>query len=607
MMTRQLPLLAALAATPLAWSSTGQTDPTALVATPAPRPSSEALVLRRYDLESLGLERNEPPTEVTWFSPATVRSGETYERNKGETFGPEDILETCIQSTGGEFEFEGRALWLDDAGVMTVRAPESVQQKVSSIVDFFAATVGQRVPVRLDVIRFPSRYRIEPESLGVLDSVQAEALRKSATQAGGHAESLVMHVAPGSLTEYDGTSREELLLDYDVEVAQNTMCYDPRMVEVLSGTRVALDCQPAEGGVDLTLILRDSAPRTEVHEVDISQQGFVANETQATFISGPRFLQSYAKPVRSMAMDAYLPAGGVLALQSTLSLEGGEGTQLVLVEPLGPLPSVLTQGPEGLYAIHMGALAGHRMHVFGVAEWCEVPRWNMTRLGWEDEPLMRVERHGRDWDAFLELLDASRPDLPFMIQSGAWAIGRGDDELARELAAEGRLLPGLGELVGSAQSPTENVRVSLRITRAGQDGSRGLSYDGMLMLGTTAALSLGVEGTYVRDYDVEIAQGSSVMDPITSLYHDGAALILEPRRARDGGLTLQLRGVAQLLAEHREFSPRTPMFRALDLLRFDRLAVDQVVQLPAGGGTVILGDQAAHPREGSLRMELTLE
>jgi hypothetical protein len=116
---------------------------------------------------------------------------------------------------------------------------------------------------------------------------------------------------------------------------------------------------------------------------------------------------------------------------------------------------------------------------------------------------------------------------------------------------------------------------------------------------------LGVEGTHLVDYDVEIATKSNLSDPIVTLDLDGLALLIEPRRAPGGGLDLRLRGSANLLREVASFDAGLPTLAGIEQRVIDRLVLDETVRIgPGSGQSLQLGNTAGSGESGALRLRI---
>ncbi len=597
-----LPLLLPLCA------PTGPTQVEAAALSVAPLASSESQV-ELYDLRALGLTRR-PEGDVTVQSlvPSSTYDWRGHTVEEYDVLGVDEVIALLDQLGGGEFEFEGRALWASSEEVLAVRAPAAMQARVAKLLELISASIGRRVQVRVDIINYPSRVQVDPTLLGVLTPADAERLREGAVGRGITTQALSLNVTPGELSGLDRSSLHPLLIDYDVEVASSAFAFDPLVIDLISGTRIALGCTPLEGGMGLTVILRSGDPTGPPEQVDLEQRGFTSNETVHEYLKGPRYVQSMPIASRSYAFETALPTGMALTFQSTLTLEGVESTQVIIIEPLGePLPAVLKVATTGasadVFAVNLDALSQQRMAFGGDLLWLPAVKLRSDRMHWDADSLLEAVYEESDYDQGWELLEPHCVDLE-LVSTSNWLLATRGPESIEAARQAGHSPADLEGVVHSFMQPAQTIQLSVKLSHAGEVLSKGLSVDLPLRSGQRSAIALGVEGTQVRDFDVEIAKGATVADPVVALHLDGLILLIEPHRTPAGDLRLELQGLAQLLRERALFEPDYPMFRGLDQLLFDRLVIDQSVTLEGGKGSITLGDSSSKARAGSLRLDL---
>jgi hypothetical protein len=108
-----------------------------------------------------------------------------------------------------------------------------------------------------------------------------------------------------------------------------------------------------------------------------------------------------------------------------------------------------------------------------------------------------------------------------------------------------------------------------------------------------------VEETYVRDYDIEIAQAASVADPVTGTIASGAVLDVRPVLSPDGATAmLEVRFAFTVPGATESFEPAAPPLGTLQLPRRRNLRCKSTVQCPMGR-TVLLCAGSGQDADGS--------
>jgi len=559
-----------------------------------------------YDIRALGLGRRGSEGQVILL-PATLQLSDVEGSVEYEPFDM-DVIQTLLDSLcGDEFEYEGRGMWEFSDGVLAVRAPADVQARVANMLAFLSNSMGARVELRVDVLNFPTRVQLDPSLLGIVTAHAADELRRGTGASGASVQSYTLNMLPGDTSTLELLRVHQMVRSFFVEVAQSAFAFDPDVVDRISGTRLALTCSPIRGGLGMSVVLSHGDPTGERDKVDLSQEGFHSSENSQSYVQGPRFAQTLAIATRSYAFDTAIPTGMALSFQSTLTVAGSQGTQVVILQPQGDgIRSVYSTATAGgdpdLFAVNMDAFAPSRVAFYHNSTLKDIGDAQPDRMG-TDEPLLVARHGGTNHDAGLEFIRSQRPDLDLGYTSN-WVVGTLDADVAEDMRASGMATRRLGQVVEEIVQAAETVQVGLSFTRHGEGLSRGVACDVPLRLGSQSSVSLGVEGTWVRDFDVEIAQGAAASEPLSYLYLDGLVLTLEPRRRPDGDLSLRLYGLGQLMRERSFFELDAPMFRGMDQILFDRLVIDQTVTLKRGQGSVSLGNTSGSSPLGGLRLDI---
>lgn len=559
----------------------------------APAPSAESDgVIRRYDLEacnlrtSLGgsLELLLPASAESWLDEGGYESGMALD--------PDGIVELIQTLCGDEFEYEGRYLYHTE-GLLVVKAPPRLQAKIGEILSFVEGATHSRTELQIDVIDLAEPLP-RPVDTGLVSLAEAERIAALVPSTAPR-QSYRVELRPGRTAAVDLTRHHRFLGDYDVEVAQAAFAHDPVVHTMISGTRLEIAGSPVGDALALSVLYRHGTPTGEAEEVDLDQHGFVGSEAGQTFLRGPRLTQRLGMAGRSFACNIVLPEGRALVLRSTLDLAEASGTQLVLVRRAGPSRHAIHRMTSrsdvlDLTLVELGSLAPRRSSFSGILLDRQLRLIDADRLHWyESDPLLAARLEWRE-DSTQSLIEEAFPDR-WSWSSDTWLVSHESPDQDGEGRDVSRDRLDYAALVESLLPEEEVVEVSLALQRRGEGVSKGAECDLVAGVGLTSAVVLGVEATKTIDYDVEIAHSSTVADPITCIRFDGLVLTVTPRRTPTGELSLELRGLANLLRESRAFDPIATLHGRLDQELFDRLLVDEVLTVTEqNGGRFRLGD-----------------
>lgn len=564
-------------------------------------------VVRSYDLDAMSGQYRSARRRVRLFPGSHHREFyDEYDVEELQSMEFDRIYELVYSLLGEEVEYEGRMIWMSNEGKLVLRAPEPVQARVQEILGFVAAAQSSQTHLLVDVIEVPSGPSNAGPVSGVVDLSQARRLLAMAER-GGASESyrLLINFAGGG--RVSNTSHHSFVGDYDVEVAQDAFALDPTMMTMTSGLELEVSAAPAKGGTRLTIALSHGTPTGPIEEVEMELSGLTNNDNGGVVYDvGAERIERFAVMQRSMALQTVLPTGKALVFHTGAQLATAETTQLVVLrqEGRGLLPvqsSAFQQGPGEVHLVNLRAMAPYHYGLQGqaLAGGARMLLARQDTDNYDVDLWAELEQH--DTGFYDDLLGNLGDESDLMWDSDDhWFIAyRGEQE---DPEAERRDVGSMYAAAADALMPeTEVVPLTLEIERSGEDGSRGLKLYLPVLVGARSAVSIGVESTVIRDYNVEIAQGSAIVDPITGVEIDGAALALLPQRTADGRLLLQVRGFVQLLSEDRSFDPKGPALSPVHLPQYDRLLIDETLDLSSG--SAVLGNTNVEGRAGSVRLE----
>lgn len=370
----------------------------------------------------------------------------------------------------------------------------------------------------VDVLRIP-RDRL-PEDVGAV--LEPERVARLLAEL-GDLPTLSEAVPLGRRATLGAADVTSFLADYDVEVAQGSMAPDPVVAVVRSGLELGVRLDRAADGRRLVLRAwgRDTILPDELRR-----------HPQPGFADAVIELPSAA--VGMFAGSAILPSGGAVLLQH------GDGAVLVRVTGEGAAAAFPSE------TVTLGEHLLGAMRADPVALSHAVPSGGLDRrddeLALATAPWAEGSVDAADFvDDVLGLQRPARTLIPF--GSRALHVGADDDRSALrtaldEYAAASPMHTFELEVVHALLEPAAAAAMRAAgdyaplLSAPGATRTRGavLEGDSMLLVG-------GEEAAYLQDYDVQIAAGSTICDPIVQSLFDGLALWASPvGPTADGGL-----------------------------------------------------------------------
>ena len=590
---------------------------TVLLCAPAPPPPPPQMAeaafeenqLRIYDVSGLRLEEHDYNLSEWGVRLTPMRLGDydndsdVYEEDAG---GSEMLVDVVIDLLGPEFEYEGRRVSITTDGRLAVRGPAGLHERVVQLIAFLEEALNAQVELEIDVLSLPAGSA----AVGtVLTDQEARALVDAAKGAGRYASHRVS-VRGDRPAMLDLAENLPVVLDYDVEIAQGTAIHDPTVEMVSAGTRAFLLGSPARGGTHLAIALC-RGERLAGDDVQLGLRFHAGLEKEGIqLIPSVQTLPRNQVLGSCVAFSTFLPNEGVLALRTKVALAGGQMDELVLLRRVSgglPLRSVLELGPGGssLVLADLGSVAPPHAAVAGTVL---SPEYGPTHFSSQlaDEPPVRAMLRRGDPDFVSDLVDTGQ-DYATMDFLGPWMVSRpygGFDENAGHVKVEqDAMLAAFEELY----APTDLIELTVAVRGGDEAGGTPLLARLPVRPGSSAGLVLGIEGSSVVDYDVEVAQMSSVPDPRVEMELDGMALWVRATPTVGGDLSFEVRGAVHLKQGEALVSTGCSTYDALQQSRFRHLFVNErrVVPEGEGGWRMLVGDVARRGRNAGLAVEVT--
>ncbi len=490
---------------------------------------------------------------------------------------PAAVLRLAFAS---DFEAEGTALEDLGYGRLAVRGPVTLHERLARFLPRCSQVLGARVQLELCFVRasgaLPSGGLILPE---------AEVTSWLETSAGeGNVERLQVELGAGLPAVVDLGREVGLVADYDVEVGEGSYIFDPRVWDVLLGTRLALRAAPGDGGLFLALDLRRASEVGAVRSRMLERVCVSASENSSELRRRDVLHQSQPVLDRSLALNAFLPVGralvvvlehGPAGLREALLVRrvSGDLARSARIEALTLYDATGWAPPAAVGSIDEG-LGGRPRLLPPSNEW-SVDAWIATQ---EDDYPSLEDVLVNQTSVFGESFDAYESGWPWIaVPSPSGSKGSAVESLLAAFAPEQR-----------------NVQVTLTLR-----GARAKEPLARLALPLRAGLAslavLGVEDLIVDEADVEIAKYCAIEDPLTRIVFDGLLMRCEPRFELDGTLVLALRGAAAGMDEalRKLALSESGAVGELESMNLRHLFVDQELRFPAGGGRARIGGESS--------------
>lgn len=519
-----------------------------------------------------------------------------------------------------ELQSEGRNATLDD-GTLRLRAPEQVQNLARSTFGFLGDTFGAETELWIESVSLP---KARGGSASVVTDEEAEELIASATSRLGSWRCVL---GSSDTRVVDTTRVLPFLADYNVEIAQGSLAYDPIILPVSVGTRAVVAAAPAPQGTWIALVIRSADPVGEVRDTPVDLTGMVSSSVdeitsagtttgakQGTLraLPGPRKIQALTVQDRSLILNTYLPEGRALVVTTQLESRGATGSRALILRRKGPsLPlhavfggNARESAPPQILAIDLSSahppvagLVGDRMRML-LDYPLDSGEWMVAQI---THPATDVSFGEID-----ELL-ARAPEASEGIETsrfGSWSV----------LTAE-RGLTAIGVGGRSASDPLElmqRLRPRPRLFQVSATLSRGGAITARcalpIRLGASSSVALGTEDSVIYDADVEVAQWASEADPTVHIDFEGLIVRFEPRAGNSGATALDIAAWARVTrGESREFDSGSPFLPKLRHSTADRLVLDERIRFEAGAGPqkIRLGDRSESGEGLMLEIEMS--
>jgi len=531
----------------------------------------EELVLATYDLRTV-LPRVDarnwsqsmmlpPAGRGVHLLPSFGREGEPYEDSSADV-----VMKIISRALEDEFLERGRDLSLQDDQHLLLLAPRSTHDKVAGVVGALRGMASDSALLRVDILSSSSAGGALPGN----NVVPAEEVDRMISRAGSDVEhrSFEVQLEAGRTTRLDQGEAIRFLFDYDVEIAQGSLVFDPVVLQTRQGLRLLLRAAPAGGGLALGCFLQWSQVDEEENHL-IRLAGMVNREDKGmAMIDGPQVLQNPSVLVHGFSANTFLPEGKALLFASETVLAGKTHRQVIALrhERGGLAPYVSHPIPgtgRKLIAVNTELFRHPVLEVF------DGPY--LPRPG--DHPLMTARMLAEPSHFFLGWMR----NFAVWDRLGPWVL------IVTDRSWDGDNEKKLEALVRSQQVSPKLSSLDVRLQTAGGDLPVRCSLP--VRLGSQAGLVVGRTRTVLSDLDVEVAQFAGALDAVMLSTFDGIALDMSVLPGNGNERVLVTDGVAHLVrVPAEEINLQGSLLVRLELPRYDMLELDERRTLRASDG-----------------------
>jgi hypothetical protein len=569
-------------------------------------PASQESSLVLHDLHDVlpRWDGSEAWTQSLLFPPAThPEQDPVWAESESEDLDSFDVLDLLSQVLGDELRREGREIAAED-GQLSVLAPEPIQRRVQAVLESLRASLGATVQLQVDVLTLaPSAGGELPQTLqvpSVLPAAEVQARINGLVGAGAQRQSFETELTIGKTAWLDARRRIPFVIDYDVEIACTSLVYDAVTAETYEGTRIGLRAWPARDGLGLATVVMRSELLGPIQSVPLGMKGRVAmtdgtrpNAEDLAIVEGPGKIDSPRVLERALALNLTIPDGQAVALSFDVDLEGVRRREVVfLSRTAGELaPYVARQVPQTnrtLIALDTELFKPVRL---ALSTTPEEGSWRTRTRGGLETPWVQSMA---SFDPPSYLSEWIKLRFSVWREFGPWILIVTDPAWDRDAATE------LERLVASRRDAPALVEATLDLVEGGESPRHPVRARFPMLSGSEAGIAIGRGSTVVADYDVEVAQGSGVADPLIDCVFEGLAT-----RLRVETVSAEARGIAQVLGAPRVFDPEYEMVGPLAFPQPQVLRIDGRRALGASG-RVRFGARTEGGSWPSLSLELAV-
>lgn len=494
---------------------------------PVTAEGSTELVSRVYDLGHLRMRTTDYEDDGVLLFPssqARVRMGETSWNTLSDSFV--GLAESVLWE---ELEYDGRSIDVSGDEHLFLKAPASTHAELTELLGFYedlctAETQMQLVWIQVpEGIEAPSGLVTVGAAWDFIDDELPNGFRRMDNFA-------VPAYRAGVVKQIHSTP---VLTEADVEIAQGVATVDDTMRTVGSGRWAMVHAIPSIGGLQLSLTWSEMS-RPVLTDTALEIFALMGAEGHAAApVEQGGSIQLMSQDANTSSTQVFLPDG--MASVSKVSTKGGI-TTLLIAAPHTPAPfeqAYQLSGPRK----DRGVAFLMRSLVPIQARWDHEGSFGSPR-NWSEEWCWRRQSDSSEWMAE-RALDGIAGDLVEYQQVGGYIVlhtarGVARDQLPVAHMELDRAVKRMRALV--------NHGASYKVTLTGFVGKSEEVFQIEQVVSEKAKSSwfCGAERTFIKDFDVEVAQYAAIHDPNVSSRMEGSMIELALVPDSKGDLQVQI-------------------------------------------------------------------
>ncbi|MFT5689893.1 MAG: hypothetical protein ACI8PQ_002742 [Planctomycetota bacterium] len=441
----------------------------------------------------------------------------------GQAFGDE------LSDLGREMNYSG----LDNS--LSITASAELHDRAKEMLAGLRTAFGARALVTVDILTLEGQLLTFPKS-ATASTAQADALINAALTRGASHVRHELEIVPGSAAISDMTQPLAVMLDYDVEIAQDAFIWDPIPSTLDLGQRIVIRGVPDGDRLQISALLRTVDLVGEVNNRSFGTAGFLASEQKGpTYAAGPDVLQQAEVAMSSFAFTGDVTMGNALICASELNISGSMRSQLVVIRPLE-----ITG--RALFRQNLSSGEGRELVVVNTEAFSpsSVNAWFLGHDELDADVVgpfiySQIEANSDGADPLM----SKAFEFSANAMSGPWIMIAVDPTWDR-ISGDA-----IERIADSWSAPEDTISLTLDLLASG----RGDNVPARTLLpswrGHRAAAIVGLARNVVYDYDVEVAQGAAVADPVVLSAFQGLGAVARP------GLTSVMADAALVLPSGR--------------------------------------------------------
>ena len=544
----------------------------------APLTSGTDVTWRSYDLSALVQERGFRSDVLSLLPYRSGFSDAESDDDEARLIEPDDLVDWIAGFVAPDL-WEHEEYFLGTTGPeqtrLVVRAPATMHQQIENVLRWLFSTAVSQQSLEVRVLcasggsAGPGPLVLEPR---VADQRGAELARSwgSPWQRLGS-----LRLRDGLASRVEAGRIENVVLDWEHEVAQAAVAGDPEPEVVQTGTTLVVRPYPEDGGTLLEVMLRHSRPVSPTAARDLRARGELLAQNGTIPVQVVGDVHHPILHFASVAGSLWVPDQKALWLPAEIRTAAGSMVCLFDLRVRGQARSLRprlahdVQQQTYLLAIRsLGARLSSGLHLPGIPNYLfdPVPRWT------DEYTCVASLRSGFEGSFHQDFLEE-------VVRS---ALGDAlDAEPNRLHFHDGRMLSLLPDaLLRAANEAIDHVAPwepprTLTVTVRSRDEPLG-RFSSPILPGRPVTLWSGLQGTQIVDWEVDVANNARSASPEVQAWVDGMALRVRQDPAPDGSLRVEIQGMVHLLDElPRPLELGVPLTPELDQCRVRVLHVNE--------------------------------